>query len=266
MFFADNISSNEVIASFYRTSNDRTYLWYDDPGAGFRVWEDINNSNDFEATTSFTPADVTWYHIAWTIDGTDWKIYINGVEQGSTSDSLTMSDIGDGFTTVIGERWNGSQGDRTWNGVLDEVRISDIARSPDWLLTQYNNQFSPGTFYTVGPNEEFADWYDGSWQYRKTIAISNAQVPEYQTDFPVLINFTDSNLRDFADADGGDIVFTSSNGRTQLDHEIEYYDTSDGTLVAWVKVPNLYAFSDTTLYMYYGHNVIGNQENPTGVD
>jgi len=264
-FFADNISSNEVIATFFRDTNDRTYLWYDDPGAGFRVWEDINNSNDFEATTSFTPTNEVWYHIAWTIDGTDWKIYINGVEQGSTSDSLTMFDLGDGFTTVIGERWNGSQGDRTWNGVLDEVRISDIARSPDWLLTQYNNQFSPGTFYAVGPNEEFADWYDGNWQYRKTIAISNAQVPEYQTDFPVLINFTDSNLRDFADADGGDIVFTSSDGRTQLDHEIEYYDTSDGTLVAWVKVPNLYAFSDTTLYMYYGHNVIGNQENPTGV-
>ena len=89
--------------------------------------------------------------------------------------------------------------------------------------------------------------------------------PEYQMNFPVLINFTDSDLRDNAQADGGDIVFTSSNGRVQLDHEIENYDNSDGILIAWVKVPQLYALSDTTLYMYYGHSVVSNQENPTGV-
>jgi hypothetical protein len=79
------------------------------------------------------------------------------------------------------------------------------------------------------------------------------------------MNFTDSNLRDYSQADGGDIVFTSGNGRVQLDHEVVRYDSSDGTLVAWVKVPQLYSLTDTTLYMYYGHGVVSNQENPTGV-
>jgi hypothetical protein len=36
------------------------------------------------------------------------------------------------------------------NGALDEVRISNIARSADWIKTEYNNQKSPSTFYAYG--------------------------------------------------------------------------------------------------------------------
>jgi RHS repeat-associated protein len=35
------------------------------------------------------------------------------------------------------------------NGLLDETRISNIARSADWILTEYNNQNSPSTFYGI---------------------------------------------------------------------------------------------------------------------
>lgn len=33
---------------------------------------------------------------------------------------------------------------------VDEARISRIARSADWILTSYNNQKSPATFYSIG--------------------------------------------------------------------------------------------------------------------
>jgi len=36
------------------------------------------------------------------------------------------------------------------NGTIDEIRISGVVRSADWIATEYNNQFSPATFYTVG--------------------------------------------------------------------------------------------------------------------
>jgi hypothetical protein len=37
------------------------------------------------------------------------------------------------------------------NGALvDEARISDIARSADWIKTEYNSQSNPNTFYSVG--------------------------------------------------------------------------------------------------------------------
>jgi hypothetical protein len=37
-----------------------------------------------------------------------------------------------------------------WNGTIDEVRVSNIARSPAWIQTSYNNQKDPTTFYTIG--------------------------------------------------------------------------------------------------------------------
>ncbi len=37
-----------------------------------------------------------------------------------------------------------------WEGDLDEVRVSNVARSAGWIQTQYNNQNSPATFYAVG--------------------------------------------------------------------------------------------------------------------
>jgi trimeric autotransporter adhesin len=39
------------------------------------------------------------------------------------------------------------------NGILDEVRISKIARSAGWITTEYRNQNAPGTFYTVGAEQ-----------------------------------------------------------------------------------------------------------------
>jgi hypothetical protein len=49
--------------------------------------------------------------------------------------------------TVIGyhQAWN-----EYYDGLLDEVRISTTVRSADWVATEYNNQSSPSTFYTVG--------------------------------------------------------------------------------------------------------------------
>jgi hypothetical protein len=35
-------------------------------------------------------------------------------------------------------------------GLLDEIRISKVARSTSWITADYNNQTSPSTFYTVG--------------------------------------------------------------------------------------------------------------------
>ncbi|MCP4377453.1 MAG: LamG domain-containing protein [bacterium] len=38
-----------------------------------------------------------------------------------------------------------------FDGPIDEFRISNVARSANWLLTEYNNQGSPETFYSVAP-------------------------------------------------------------------------------------------------------------------
>jgi len=48
---------------------------------------------------------------------------------------------------------NNIDGILPYNGYLDEVRISFVTRTTTWISTEYNNQSSPSTFYSVG-NEE----------------------------------------------------------------------------------------------------------------
>jgi hypothetical protein len=50
----------------------------------------------------------------------------------------------------LGDR---SAGDRKFHGTIDEVRLSNIARSTGWITTCYHNQNNPTSFYTNGSEE-----------------------------------------------------------------------------------------------------------------
>ena len=113
-----------------------------------------------------------------------------------------------------------------------------------------------------------AAWYNVNWNYRKKITIDNTKVSGSAnlSNFPVLINLSsDNDLKNNAQADGDDILFTSSDGTTKLDHEIEKYVSSTGELVAWVEVPTVSYNTDTDIYMYYGNASATSQQNATGV-
>ncbi len=98
------------------------------------------------------------------------------------------------------------------------------------------------------------------YSYGKTITIQVSQVSgtSNHTNFPVLISLVDNDLRTTAngghvtDANGYDIVFYTSDCLTKLDHQIESYTASSGTLVAWVRIPTLSVSVNTIIHMYYG--------------
>lgn len=76
-------------------------------------------------------------------------LYVDGAAVTTTrlfSPTGTLSADG-GSNLVVGNR---PANDRTFDGLLDEVRVSSVSRSADWIGTQYRNQSDPGTFYTVG--------------------------------------------------------------------------------------------------------------------
>ena len=104
------------------------------------------------------------------------------------------------------------------------------------------------------------------WNSYKTITIDGSKVQGGpHTDFPVLISITDTDLRDDAQDDGDDILFTDGSNLMKLDHEIEEFDTSTGKLVAWVRVPSLTSGSDYTMRMWYNNSECESQENPETV-
>ncbi len=105
-------------------------------------------------------------------------------------------------------------------------------------------------------------WYDNYWNYRKEITIDHTKVSVALTDFPVLVDITDSDLQSKAQTDGDDILFTDSSD-TKLSHEIELYESGTGHLVAWVNVPSVSSSADTVIYIYYGNSLASNQEDVT---
>jgi uncharacterized repeat protein (TIGR02543 family) len=108
------------------------------------------------------------------------------------------------------------------------------------------------------------NWWNNAWQYRRTITIDHLKVSSDQTDFPVLVDLTDSGLTLKAQTDGDDFVFTDAN-QAKLSHEIELYESGTGHLVAWIKIPLLSSTTDTVLYMYYGNPSSANQQDTTAV-
>ena len=85
-----------------------------------------------------------------TKSGINVKLYINGTEKASSSSFFVLS-----FTpqqSLIGAFWWDSPSS-FFSGTIDETRISDIARSANWTLTEYNNQNSPSTFIIEGMPE-----------------------------------------------------------------------------------------------------------------
>ncbi len=118
-------------------------------------------------------------------------------------------------------------------------------------------------------DEAFAVWYNPNWGFRQKITIDSSQVPGDLTNFPVQISTTDPSLRvlpggKVGKTNGGDILFTDSEGIMKLDHEIESYNSATGELVAWVEVPNVSSTADTVISMYYGNPGAADQWNVSG--
>jgi len=87
-----------------------------------------------------------WHHVVGTYDGTIARMYIDDNVPSVTTTTLTWPNQ----STYIGDRLTGN---RAFQGKLDEIRISDIARSAAYITTSFNNQNDPTPFIIVGEEE-----------------------------------------------------------------------------------------------------------------
>src|SRR5678815_5698623 len=88
----------------------------------------------------------------------------------------------------------------------------------------------------------------GAFGYSIPVTINSGQVPSTQTDFPVLVNFTDARFKTVGNgghvqnSSGFDIRPYSDAALTTAitGYELERYNASTGEVVMWVKVCLLY--------------------------
>jgi hypothetical protein len=84
-----------------------------------------------------------------TYDGSYVKVYQNGTLQYTHANTRSISY--DSAPFALGASNTNSGGFQEYlNGMLDEVRLSNVARSADWIAAEYSNQNSPSTFFSIG--------------------------------------------------------------------------------------------------------------------
>jgi hypothetical protein len=204
----------------------------------------------------------TWYYGTVVVDASgNPELYVNGAQETWNGDARPFTFTHEDVDVTIGMHTAAP-----FHGSIDEVRISSVARSAEWIQTEYNNQKAPAAFYTVGIEESpgaGADPLNNGWSFRKRLTIDSAQIGCDLTNFPLLIKTTDPDLTQ-AQGDFDDILFTAADGSTKLDHEIEKYNSATGEIVAWVEVTSVSSTTDTDIYIYYANATAVDQRNPTG--
>jgi len=101
----------------------------------------------YDGTGSHTITTATQWFLTLTYSSSAGLVgYVNGASDNTAAANGTINTASK--PTWIGK--NGSFNCCFFTGGIDEVRISSVARSANWITTEYNNQSAPGTFATLG--------------------------------------------------------------------------------------------------------------------
>lgn len=98
--------------------------------------------------------DGMWNHLVSVRSNTTHLLYANGVLVNSNT--VVGTPLND--TSIALGAWSDpSQTQQRLSGALDEVRVSDIPRSVDWIKTSYDNENDPASFVTFSPEETYVE-------------------------------------------------------------------------------------------------------------
>jgi hypothetical protein len=127
-------------------------LWYNQTqnSNGDRVYSfnvgDTSTTGNRVSTGSGVAQALTWQNIAGVMSGTTRRIYVDGTQRGTATG--TQSTTGSATSGNLGY-WLGSV-NMYFDGAMDEVRLSTVARSADWLRAEWLTAASNTVFATYG--------------------------------------------------------------------------------------------------------------------
>ena len=89
-----------------------------------------------------------WHHLSGVYNGRTIKLFVDGAMVGEQSGAGQIQ-----TNTVDVAVGHISRGAARFRGTIDHIRISDIARSDDWIKTEYQNLVNPSGFIRIGGEE-----------------------------------------------------------------------------------------------------------------
>ena len=172
--FTESMNTGTCIAWIKTTSDEIGVVWgeakktVDKPYMAFgkysndKLWfaRDIfGSTSNYQGFKSIAMNDGQWHQVAWLSKGSGNgnSFYFDGQQT-----SLSWQDGYDPNGMWFDDQYTDTQSigalDRPnsrshWTGLLDEIRIADTPISSAWIATEYANQNTPSSFYSIGPEE-----------------------------------------------------------------------------------------------------------------
>jgi hypothetical protein len=139
------VNQDAVFLSPHASGGPLTYVgfnWYPAGKIAFR--------NSWGSPMPLAPAVATagiFHNLVFVRDDDTMNIYLDGAPGTAASGFGTSAAIwsGLGWNEGVSVAYN------SFNGTLDEIFYSKIARGPAYITARYNNVNNPAAFYTVGP-------------------------------------------------------------------------------------------------------------------
>ena len=241
-----------------------------------------NSGQSFEFAENQTGTGQNWWRVN-SVANT-WK-YIVGVRTGGAGvaggkeyvDAVVATTSGvsnnqatnSTFDVNIGRDPSQAGGAASYyfTGGIDEVTISNVARSADWIKLSFETQKPGATSVVKGitlvPGQE--DY--STWAHHRDISVNTtpsvANVTGGVGHFPLLVRLTSAQSDVFTQSGGNgyDIRFTKSNGITRLPHQRERFDTANKVAEFWVLMDSVAGNADNRLRMYWGKNGANDSSN-----
>lgn len=145
-----NITSAHFILEKGNNDNDNYSLFALDGVLRFEFSDSGGTYRGDTCVDTTTLTMGTWYYVVVTYDDTNnqCKFYVNGNLSSTDSTTYTLNTSTTNSFHIGAELFTTPTA--VWTGGIDEVRISNAVRSAGWIATEYNNQNSPSTFYSIG--------------------------------------------------------------------------------------------------------------------
>lgn len=200
------------------------------------------------------PSFKSWNHVTFVRDTATKKGYSYLAGECTTTNSPASPMNSGSVTNCAGAFYLGDNyatGNNRCQGKIDELRISRVARSADWIKASHDCvKDAAFATYTTSAPQRANDW--GCYARKFTVSFRGTPATALQ-NFPVLVRLSEGSPVGFSYADclranGGDLRFADVNGNL-LASEVDTWNTNGESLV-WVKVPSL--ASNTRIAAYYG--------------
>jgi hypothetical protein len=208
----------------------------------------------------------TWYYGVGTGTATTINTYLDGSLETSSSTSRTPA----ASSGIVVGAWY-TTNSYNFPGVVDELRISSVVRSADWISTEYNNQSSSSSFYSAASPETATiaatvfSPVDNSTTagISQNLVITFSEIWDSQTGFIKVKKNSENLLVENLDILGSRIT---GNGTTTLTIDpgnnlhagTPYYVTIDSTALANSTGDNYAGISSTTQWNFTTNSWYGN--------